>query len=99
MMTVTHRRRMAARTHTRAATQRAQTTAPRIPLNQMTPDEIRTWIQATRRALEQKQARERAYLDRRAGLGTLTPTDDACAKGHPLEEDLLAILDELEARR
>jgi hypothetical protein len=70
--------------------------APRKPLNQMTPDEIRTWIQATRRALEQKQARERAYLDRRAGRGTHTPTDDAYEQDQRLLADLLAMLDEME---
>ena len=63
----------------------------------MTPEELCTWIRTTRGALEQKQARERAYLDHRAHRGTHTPTDDAYEQDHQLEDDLLAMLDELEA--
>jgi len=64
----------------------------------MTPEELRTWIRTTRGALERKQARERAYLDRRAHRGTHTPTDDVYEQDQQLEDDLLAMLDELEAR-
>jgi len=63
----------------------------------MSPQEIRAWIQATRRALEQKKGRERAYLDRRADRGTHTPTDDAFEQDQRLEADLRVILDEMEA--
>jgi hypothetical protein len=63
----------------------------------MTPDEIRVWIHTTRRALEQKHSRERAYLDRRAGRGTHTPTDDAYEQDQRLLADLLAMLDEMES--
>lgn len=46
-----------------------QSPRPRKPLKEMTPDEIRAWIQQTRAALQRKMQRERAYLDcvRRAG--------------------------------
>lgn len=69
---------------------------PHQPFNQMTPDEVRTWIHATRRALEQKQARERAYLDRRARRGIHTPIDDAYEQDQLLLADLLTMLDEME---
>ena len=70
--------------------------APRRPLDQMTPTEIRAWIQQTRTALQRKMQRERAYLDRRAARGTYTPTDEAYEQDQLLEADLLAILDEME---
>lgn len=72
--------------------------APRPPLCVLKPEEVRTWIRTTRGALEHKQARERVYLDRRAHHGTQTPTDDAYKQDQHLEDDLLALLDELEAR-
>src|SRR5436190_2016757 len=72
--------------------------APRPPLCVLTPEEIRTWIRTTRSALERKQARERAYLDRRAHRGIGTPTDEAYEQDQQLEDDLLALLDELETR-
>lgn len=70
--------------------------APRKPLNQMSPDEIRAWIRTMRHALAQKQARERAYLDRRARRGVHTPTDEAYEQDQLLEADLLAMLEEME---
>lgn len=69
----------------------------RKPLGQMSPDEVRTWIAATRAALQRKQQRERAYLDRRAARGTYTPTDEAYEGDQLLEADILALLDEMEA--
>jgi hypothetical protein len=68
----------------------------RSPINTMTPQELRAWIAATRTALQQKVARERAYLDRRAARGTYTPTDQAYEADQFLEADLLALLDEFE---
>lgn len=68
----------------------------RPPINEMTPDVLRAWIGYTRAALQQKMARERAYLDRRAARGTYTPTDEAYAADQLLEADLLAMLDEFE---
>ena len=62
----------------------------------MTPHELRAWITATRTALQQKMARERAYLDHRATRGTYTPTDQAYEADQLLEADLLALLDEFE---
>jgi len=64
----------------------------------MTPDEIRAWIRSTRAALRRKMQRERAYLDRRARRGRPTPTDEAYEQDQLLEADLLAMLDEMEAR-
>jgi 1-acyl-sn-glycerol-3-phosphate acyltransferase len=95
-MTATRRRRTAPRAHTRTTVSAAPPIPVRKPLNQMMPEEVRAWIQATRRALEQKQARERAYLDRRADRGTHTPTDDAYKQDQWLLTDLLAMLDEME---
>ena len=74
-----------------------RTGAPdRLPLAQMAPEEVRRWIQATRAALQQKMARERAYLERRAGRLVHTPTDKAYEADQVLEADLLAFLDEIE---
>ncbi len=75
----------------------AITATRRTPLNGMPPDEIRSWIRASRSALQQKKQRERAYLDRRARHGTFTPTDEAYEQDQLLEADLLAMLDEMEA--
>ena len=66
----------------------------RPPLSEMTPDELRAWIGSTRAALQKKMARERTYLDRRAALGTYTPTDEAYESDQLLEADLLSMLDE-----
>ncbi len=62
----------------------------------MTPDEVRRWIHEIRAALKQKMARERAYLERRAGRLVHTPTDKAYEADQVLEADLLAFLDEME---
>ncbi len=68
----------------------------RLLLAQMTPEEVRRWIQATQAALQQKMARERAYLERRFARGVRTPTDEAYEADQVLEADLLAFLDEME---
>src|SRR5262245_23305819 len=52
-----------------------------------------TWIAERRVRLQQKQDRERAYLDRRAARGTHTPTDDAYEADARLENDLFEALD------
>ncbi len=74
----------------------ARSGAARPPLGAMTPDELRAWIGRTRAALERKQARERAYLDRRASRGVHTPTDEAYEADQLLETDLLDMLNEFE---
>jgi len=68
----------------------------RKSLDQMTPVEVRAWIQHTRAALQQKMRRERAYLDRRAVRRVSTATDAAYEQDQVLEADLLALLDEME---
>jgi hypothetical protein len=84
-------------THTshRTTTPQAQAQS-RPPINMMRPHELRAWIAATRTALRQKMARERAYLDRHAARGTYTPTDQAYEADQFLEADLVALLDEFE---
>jgi hypothetical protein len=77
--------------------QQRQAPAQRPPINEMTPEALHAWIQATRSALQQKMARERAYLDRRAKRGGYTPTDQAYEADQVLEADLLRMLDEMEA--
>jgi hypothetical protein len=52
-------------------------TLGRLPINEMTGEQLIAWIRATRTALQQKMQRERNYLDRRAARNTHTPTDDA----------------------
>ena len=68
----------------------------RKPLDQMTPGEVRAWIQHTRAALQQKMRRGRAYLDRRAARGVSTATDAAYEQDQVVEADVLALLDEME---
>jgi hypothetical protein len=74
----------------------SKTRAARPPLNEMTPDDLRAWIGRTRAALQKKQARERAYLDRRAARGTSTATDEAYEADQLLEADQLDMLNEFE---
>lgn len=68
----------------------------RLPLDRMSPDELRAWIGATRVALQKMMQREQAYLARRAARGVRTPTDEAYEADLVLEADLLAMLDEME---
>lgn len=68
----------------------------RVPLEHMSPEEVRDWIRTTREALQKKMQRERAYLARRATRGVRTPTDEAYETDLVLEADLLAMLDEME---
>ncbi len=65
------------------------------PLSTLSLQETITWLESLRSRLEQKQQRERAYLDRRAARGTHTPTDDALEADQILETELLLLLDEL----
>ena len=65
----------------------------RVALANLSREEIRLWLQATRHALEHKMNRERVYLERRARRGIRTPIDEA---DQELEADLLALLDEME---
>lgn len=70
--------------------------ARRLPLLQMTPDELRKWLHDMRSALQRKMQREQAYLHRRARRGVRTPTDEAYEADQEVEADLLHLLDELE---
>ena len=68
----------------------------RPPINEMTTEAVRAWIQTTRAALQKKMERERAYLDRRAKRGIFTSTDEAYEADQVLEADLLRMLHEME---
>ncbi len=65
------------------------------PLLAMSPAQGRWWIAGLQDRLQAKQARERSYLDRRAKRGVHTSTDDAYEADQVLEEDLLALLEEV----
>jgi hypothetical protein len=91
-----HKTRRTATGHRSTTTRRPVQAQGRPPINTMTPQELRSWIAATRTALQQKMARERAYLNRRAARGTYTPTDQAYEADQLLEADLVALLDEFE---
>ena len=69
--------------------------AHRLPLWHMTPDEIWSWLEDRRLALQRKRQREHAYLSRRASRGVRTPTDEAYEADQELEADLLHLLDDL----
>ena len=92
----THHKTRGTRTirHTTAIPQAQAQSRP--PINAMTSQELRAWISATRAALQQKIARERAYLDRRAARGSYTPTDQAYEADQLLEADLVALLNAFE---
>jgi hypothetical protein len=68
----------------------------RKPLHDMTDQESIEWVRELQARLRKKQARERAYLDRRKSRGTHTPTDDAYEEDQELENDLLEVLIALE---
>lgn len=70
-----------------------QTITPQHPLAALVLADQLAWIDARRLQLLKKQARERAYLDRRAVRGTHTPTDDAYGADSILESELLEALD------
>lgn len=65
------------------------------PFTDMSRQEAYLWIEGLRARLLTKKARERAYLDRRAGRGTHTPTDDAYEADQILEEEILLVLGDL----
>lgn len=77
-----------------AGTPGAPDASLRQSLDSMTPAEARFWLASLRERLQQKMARERAYLDRRAARGTHTPTDDAYKEDQGLEAELLSLLDQ-----
>lgn len=66
------------------------------PLGEMTEQESIEWVRELQERLRKKQARERAYLDRRKSRGVHTPTDDAYEEDQELENDLLEVLIALE---
>ncbi len=70
-------------------------TLMRKPFEQLSEDEARSWVKELYERLKKKQARERAYLDRRKARGVHTPTDDTYESDQQLEDDLLAILEQL----
>jgi hypothetical protein len=87
---------------TKRARPGATTTPPSVgritmhrSLADMSADDLRAWLEGLQSRLVAKQQRERAYLDRRAKRGTHTPTDDAYEEDQRLEDELLALLDEL----
>ncbi len=62
----------------------------------MTEQEALQHIRELRLKLLAKQQREKAYLARRASRGIHTPTDDAYESDQELEDDLLALLSNVE---
>lgn len=75
----------------------AGASASATSLTMLTLADQLAWIGTRRAQLLKKQARERAYLDRRAARGTHTPTDDAYEADAILEAELLEALDLLES--
>ncbi len=84
-------------TATQSTQHSSSTSLLRLPVSQMSEEELHAWIHTTRAALHKKMARERKYLDRRAGQSTRTPTDEAYEADQGLLADLIALLDEMEA--
>jgi hypothetical protein len=66
------------------------------PPTELTPDEALNWIRDLKSRLAQKMRRERDYLDRRAGRGTHTPTDDAYEADQVLEAEIMGLLETIE---
>lgn len=67
----------------------------RKPLNLMSPIEGRVWIESMLDRLVKKQAREKAYLDRRKARKVHTPTDEAYEGDQVLEDELIGLLKKL----
>ncbi len=65
------------------------------PLDKMTPDEAKIWLQGVHERLIRKMQRERSYLDHRAARGTHTPTDEAYEADLVLEQELLSLIENL----
>jgi len=61
----------------------------------MTPAESVLYLSQLMERLQAKQARERAYLKRRADRGTRTPTDEMYESDQVLEDEVLALLGDL----
>ena len=68
----------------------------RKPFSDMTPDELRVWLQQTQHQLRQKMQREQSYLVWRASKGRRTSTDEAYENDQILEQDILELLHTLE---
>lgn len=81
------------RAKTANSTKPAITTPQHKPFEQMSFEEMETWLINTHAQLAAKKAREHAYLARREARGTYTPTDEAYGKDQVLESDLLAFLE------
>ncbi len=64
-------------------------------LSVMSHKEATQWLITLKERLEKKQAREQAYLARRAGRKIHTPTDEAYEQDQALENELLTLLDGL----
>ena len=62
-------------------------------LKTLLPEEWGKYADDLTERLKRKQARERAYLDRRAARGTHTPTDEAYEQDQILEDELLKVLE------
>jgi hypothetical protein len=67
------------------------------PLSELSPAEGRLWLDSLRTRLLAKQQREQDYLDRRAKRGVHTTTDDVYEADQQLENELLALLDQVSA--
>lgn len=65
------------------------------PAREMSLEETQSWLESLRARLAAKKQRERAYLDRRAARGIHTLTDDTYEQDQRLEEELLALIDDL----
>jgi hypothetical protein len=64
-------------------------------LADMSREEGKTWLEGIQARLVAKQRREKTYLERRAGRGTHTPTDEAYEGDQILEDELLLLLQDL----
>lgn len=68
---------------------------PGKPLADLSREESLAYLASLRSRLIAKQARERAYLDRRASRGTHTPTDEVYEQDQVLEAEIIALFDQM----
>ena len=67
--------------------------APRHkPFANMTPPELRQWLQEMEAYLQRKVQREQEYLNYRARQGRRTPTDEVYEQDILVEKDILEFL-------
>ena len=66
-----------------------------MKLGAMSRKERVSYLESLADRLDRKQAREKAYLERRAKKGVRTLTDEAYEGDQQLENELLALLHEL----